>query len=126
MADLNAQVKDYSSVLYQGNVTLRTDQTWGVSAVNCQEKRTSPYLGYSFDETSKNAYERCKATHRCARGWEKYDQSSAAVEFTEQSFGGGEHQPSSMFAGFEDWRKGTYSLRQGGESVRIAKNESEL
>ncbi|GMH83814.1 hypothetical protein TL16_g09723 [Triparma laevis f. inornata] len=113
MSDLKTQVKDLTSALYSGNVTIRTDQTWGVSASNRQAKSDSPYLSYAFDETSEDSYERCKATHRCSRAWEKYDQSNAATEYTQQSFGGGEHSPAFLFADFEDWRKGTFSLRQG-------------
>lgn len=111
MTDLKAQVKDLNSALYSGNVTIRTDQTWGVSASDRQTKSLSPYLRYAFQATSLSSYERCKATHRCSRGWENYDQTTATVEYTEQSFGGGIHSPSIFFSGFEDWRKGTYSLR---------------
>ncbi|GMI11724.1 hypothetical protein TrVE_jg8603 [Triparma verrucosa] len=113
MSDLKTQVNDLSSALYSGNVTIRTDQTWGVSASNRQPKSESPYLRYAFDETSADSYERCKATHRCSRAWEKYDENLAAVEYTQQSFAGGEHTPAYLFADFEDWRKGTFSLRQG-------------
>ncbi|GMH67720.1 hypothetical protein TrRE_jg6907, partial [Triparma retinervis] len=113
MIDLKAQVNDLSSALYGGNVTVRTDQTWGVSASERQPKALSPYLGYAFQPTSPSSYERCKATHRCPRGWEKYDQSAATVEYTEQSFGGGIHSSTRLFSGFEDWRKGSYSLRNG-------------
>lgn len=84
MSDLKTQVKDLTSALYSGNVTIRTDQTWGVSASNRQAKSDSPYLSYAFDETSEDSYERCKATHRCSRAWEKYDQSNAAIEYTQQ------------------------------------------
>ena len=37
---------------------------------------------------------------------------SASVEYSTQSFGGGLHSPANLFSGFEDWRKGSYSLRQ--------------
>jgi len=113
MTDLKTQVNDLNSALYGGNVTVRTDQTWGVSASERQAKSLSPYLGYAFQPTSPSSYERCKATHRCTRGWEKYNQSAATVDYTEQSFGGGLHSPAILFSGFEDWRKGTYSLRNG-------------
>ena len=76
MEDLKNQVHDLSSNLYGGNVTIRTDQTWGISGSFRKAKSLSPYLRYSFDETSSNTYERCKATHRCNRGWERYNQST--------------------------------------------------
>ena len=117
MSDLHHQVQNFDSLLYGGNVTLRTDQTWGVSGLNRHPRAFSPYNPYSYESTSPSSYERCKATHRCTRGWENYDQEAAAVQYTQQHFGGGRHTDSYLFAGFEDWRKGTFSLRQGEPTI---------
>jgi len=106
-------VQTLDSPLYAGNVTLRTDQTWGISGLNRQPRTQSPYNPYGYHATSSNAYERCKATHRCARAFERYEQNDATTHYTSQLFGGGIHDTTSLFAEFEDWRKGTATLRQG-------------
>jgi len=113
MFDLQQQVNDLNSTLYKGNVTLRTDVTWGLSNNYKAPRKTQPYMGYSFQPTASSPYERCKATHRCARGWEYYRQGDKTSNFTSQHFGGGEHGEAMLVAGFEDWRKGTSGFRQG-------------
>lgn len=84
LEDLKVQVQDLSSPLYEGNVTLRTDQTWGVSGTARAPRAKSPYNPYSFRPTSSLSYERCKATHRCSRGWEHYDQSTATPTYVRE------------------------------------------
>ena len=80
VSDLLEQVRDPTSRLYDGNVTVRVDPSWGVSGVGgTPRKRTSdhlpyavrgnsslPYHGYAAHSINE-AYERCKATQRCAR-----------------------------------------------------------
>jgi len=82
MADLEAQVTDLTSSLYQGKVTLRIDVTWGVSNNAVSTRQYSPYMGYSFQPTSTSDYERCKATHRCGRAWEVSERSERALTKT--------------------------------------------
>ena len=84
MADLESQVNNFDSALYRGNVTLRTDVTWGLTNNARSPRKNAPYMGYSFQKTSSSEYERCKATHRCSRGWENYNQSIAENTYTEQ------------------------------------------
>lgn len=123
------QVKNLSSPLYDGNVTVKTDPAWGVSGVNASPRRESsrhlpyaarsnsslPFLGYASHSISPG-YERCKVTQRCARGYVHYDQSNATVYYTTQAFAGGKHLDATFFASFEDWRAGTYGWGPDGKS----------
>ncbi len=120
VSDLLEQVRDPTSRLYDGNVTVRVDPSWGVSGVGgTPRKRTSdhlpyavrgnsslPYHGYAAHSINE-AYERCKATQRCARGYEHYYVENATRYHTTQVFAGGAHRHADLFAPFEDWRVGT-------------------
>ena len=120
VSDLLQQVRDPSSTLYDGNITVRTDPSWGVSGIGGQpRKRTSDHLPYAVRGNSSlpyhgyashainEAYERCKARQQCARGYEHYYVENATRYHTTQVFGGGAHQHADLFAPFEDWRVGT-------------------
>jgi hypothetical protein len=70
IADLQDQVLDLESSLFNGNVTLRSDSSWGLNGFGGAERKMSPYLPYAVSPTSfshTSAYERCKTTHRCPR-----------------------------------------------------------
>ena len=96
------------------------DRSGGVSGVGgTPRKRTSdhlpyavrgnsslPYHGYAAHSINE-AYERCKATQRCARGYEHYYVENATRYHTTQVFAGGAHRHADLFAPFEDWRVGT-------------------
>ncbi|KAJ8613683.1 hypothetical protein CTAYLR_003143 [Chrysophaeum taylorii] len=118
---LLAQVGNLTSELYDGNVTVKVDAAWGVSGVGTGRRRLEsskaipyaaarsnsslPFLGFG---SPLHAYERCKATQRCARGYVHYDQASATSYHTTQMFGGGLHVEAMLWANFEDWRAGTF------------------
>ena len=80
IAHLMRQVHDKSSRLYQGNVTLRVDPTWGVSETFHAPRKYTPLFtrkSYTYDtfrlSNSKimalsTPYERCKENRRCNWG----------------------------------------------------------
>ncbi|GMF17015.1 unnamed protein product [Phytophthora lilii] len=62
-------------------------------------------------------YERCKATHRCARGDEDYEIKAASLKSFTREFGGGDREQIALTNDFEDWKSGTHRWRfQGGNS----------
>jgi len=99
---------------------VRVDPAWGVSGVGGAPRAQSsehlpyavrgneslPFHGYASHALSPG-YERCKATQRCARGYEHYYQGSATARWTTQAYAGGRHEEVFLFAPFEDWRPGT-------------------
>jgi hypothetical protein len=112
------QISDVDSALYRGNVTFRVDPTWGVSNKHKAPRKESRYLVRSVQpSTSADAYERCKATHRCSRGWTWYNQSSSVGSSTMQTFAGGRHDEVPLFADFEDWRQGSQGWKWSGSEM---------
>ena len=114
-------------------MTFRVDPTWGVSNNSRTLRKDSKYLRRSAGKSPSSSYERCKATQRCARGWNQYFQSSSESKSTMQSFAGGEHTKIALFADFEDWRQGTRGWKQSCDFRRSsdkcfpqASNESHL
>ncbi|OWZ14616.1 Carbohydrate-binding protein [Phytophthora megakarya] len=71
-------------------------------STRCNEKLAS---------TPCRNYERCKATHRCARGDEDYDIEAASLKSYTREFGGGERQQIPLMNDFEDWKSGTHHWR---------------
>ncbi|RLN63736.1 hypothetical protein BBP00_00003910 [Phytophthora kernoviae] len=61
--------------------------------------------------TACRNYERCKATHRCARGDEDYKIKSATLTSYTRQFGGGERVQTPLMNDFEDWKSGTHRWR---------------
>lgn len=107
-ATLKEQLCSLSSRLYQGNVTVRVDKTWGVSGKSGTPRVESRYQAYTTrDQSNIEPYERCKHTHRCPRGSMFYNQSTAESLNYGQQFAGGKLINIQLFADFEDWRKGT-------------------
>lgn len=102
--DLVMQISDSESLLYSGNVTFKIDPTWGVSGMSKRSRQFSKYLSQPVPSTSKDVYERCKATRRCPRASSQYNQSSAESFYTFQEYLGGEDTQASLFLDFEDWR----------------------
>ena len=107
-------MKDIDSSLYQGNVTFRIDPTWGVSKdkESIINRSNSKYLNRAVDDAYSSAYERCKATQRCNRAWNRYLYSPTRGKSTMQYFAGGEHLDIGLFADFEDWRQGSLGWEQ--------------
>lgn len=78
ISNLIHQVKSYKSKLYEGNVTIRVDPTWGVSNMNGIPRSSQPLYTQLFYELQRNNksfifslqdnYSRCKANHRCNWG----------------------------------------------------------
>ncbi|ETV93244.1 hypothetical protein, variant [Aphanomyces invadans] len=54
------------------------------------------------------AYERCKATHRCARGSEEYTIGDAKLEAFDQEFDQGRRSQVQLVNDFEDWKTGVH------------------
>ena len=124
VATLVKQMSNYDSPLYRGNVTHRLDPAWGVSNEYRVQRTDSKYLVRSVRESNsspESAYERCKSTHRCSRGWNSYNESTSHSSSTMQSFAGGQHKDIPLFADFEDWRQGTrgwkWSCSNGSDAV---------
>lgn len=53
-------------------------------------------------------YERCKSTHRCARGDEDYFVRAARLESFTRAFAGGNRSRIALMNDFEDWKSGTH------------------
>ena len=82
--ELVTQIADSESLLYSGNVSFKIDPTWGISGKSKQTRQFSKYLSQPAPSTSTDAYERCKATNRCPRAWNDYNQSLAVSSYTFQ------------------------------------------
>jgi len=108
-------VNDANSKLYEGNITIRVDQTWGVSGYSGTPRKLSKYNPYQRRRTTGNLYERCKITHRCPRAWSYYNQSNASISTTTQPFAGGMHYDINGYNDFEDWRQGTYGWKSSSK-----------
>ena len=117
LGDMRGQTQNATSPLYAGNVTVRVDATWGLSGIGggprtlanpflpyaVRENGSLPYYGFpsrsvgaagstDADRGAAGApYERCKATQRCARAHEHYDQSVGRATFSAHAFAGGRH-----------------------------------
>eukprot|EP00644_Phytophthora_capsici_P016447 jgi/Phyca11/124053/e_gw1.52.76.1 len=83
--------------------------TWYLST-RCNERSSSPAC---------RSYQRCKATHRCARGDEDYDVKAAKLKSYTREFSGGERGEIPLINDFEDWKSGTHHWRfqQNGDSM---------
>ena len=82
IVELLSQISNTSSLLYNGNVTIRTDSIWGISGLTeTQMKRTNgPLFTYKYYENNEiklnnklrmslmTDYDRCKANRRCNWG----------------------------------------------------------
>jgi hypothetical protein len=110
--ELLHQISDSNSLLHQGNVTYKMDPVWGISQQGRMPRNFTTYVSRPIPATSPDAYERCKATHRCPRAWSSYNQSSSEASYTLQEFRGGEHLTIPLFLDFEDWRRGTRGWKQ--------------
>lgn len=106
------QMSDPQSLLYSGNVTYKIDSAWGVSQQSKTPRSFTQYITRPITATSKDAYERCKATRRCPRAWSSYNQSSSESSHTLQEFRSGQHSSVPLFLDFEDWRQGTRGWKQ--------------
>ena len=123
VTELVTQIADSESLLYSGNVSFKIDPTWGISGKSKQTRQFSKYLSQPAPSTSTDAYERCKATNRCPRAWNNYNQSLAVSSYTFQEYLNGEHVQANVFLDFEDWRVGTRGWEQ---SCRNDGDNSEL
>ncbi|KAJ1438841.1 hypothetical protein B484DRAFT_392074 [Ochromonadaceae sp. CCMP2298] len=119
IGDLIIQVSNLDSELYKGNVTIRTDSTWGVNKFlptprQRQAKFTLKYYEYDPSRLLKpsrlsliTAYDRCKANRRCNWGIVEHDQASNDARFFLRLFDRGTLFETNMFLDFEDWRMGS-------------------
>lgn len=114
-----SQIQDYDSSLYNGNVTFRVDQSWGLSGLTSYERTHSRRLNRSVRSSSSSPYERCKGTQRCSRGWTQFDSSASSSTYTMQRFAGGRHSKIPLFADFEDWRQGTQGWKRTKENFQM-------
>ena len=112
VTELVSQIADSESLLYSGNVSFKIDPTWGISGKSKQTRQFSKYLSQPAPSTSTDAYERCKATNRCPRAWNNYNQSLAVSSYTFQEYLNGDHVQANAFLDFEDWRVGTRGWEQ--------------
>lgn len=118
MVNLAMQVADLTSLLYKGNVTIRTDPTWGVSELFKTSRSAAPlftlkYYDYDLDRLADpvrsalvTPYDRCKANRRCNFGQVVQDQNTNDVKYFLQLFERGVMYETSLFLDFEDWRLG--------------------
>eukprot|EP01034_Spumella_vulgaris_P021395 gene21395-27425_t len=126
IAQLAVQVTDPSSELYKGNVTIRTDPTWGVSntlttARSKAAQFTLDYYEYSDQRLNSpkrlsqiTAYDRCKANRRCNWGIVEHDQFTNDARFFQRLFDNGELYETNLFLDFEDWRMGSRGFSWNG------------
>ncbi|KAG6591152.1 putative carbohydrate-binding protein [Phytophthora cinnamomi] len=78
------------------------------SPTRCNEKSST---------SACRSYERCKATHRCARGDEDYEIKAADLRSFTRQFAGGERQRIALMNDFEDWKSGTHRWRFQSRSL---------
>jgi len=121
LEELHVQVRaPYNSSLYAGNVTIRTDPTWGVSGKLGIQRReaalfTLKYYDYSESRLADDdimdvfgtPYDRCKANRRCNWGQQSLNQETNKIAYSHRLFDRGERVPVVLFLDFEDWRLGT-------------------
>ncbi len=105
-------------------MTFRVDVTWGLSHRPIRKRMETKFLTRPIEGVVSDPYERCKLTHRCPRGWTKYEQSSAIHESTMQYFSGGKHMNVPFFVDFEDWRQGTRGWQQSCNIQTLVKSSS--
>ncbi|TMW62075.1 hypothetical protein Poli38472_009568 [Pythium oligandrum] len=85
--------------VYEGNAALPTVADAWFQTTRCDELSTA--------DVCVN-YERCKRTHRCARGDEDYYIKEARHESFTRQFAGGTRAPIALMNDFEDWKSGTH------------------
>ena len=80
MTNLAEMIRNTSSMLYMGNVTIRTDPVWGLGGVYPTQRKSAPVYAYKYYEYTanrlvrlergrmNNAYSRCKASRKCNWG----------------------------------------------------------
>jgi len=119
IGSLSVQVNDLNSELYRGNVTIRTDSSWGVNQFLPTPRReaakfTLKYYEYDPARLGKSsrlslitAYDRCKANRRCNWGIVEHDQYTNDARFFQRLFDRGILYETNMFLDFEDWRMGS-------------------
>eukprot|EP00903_Cladosiphon_okamuranus_P013614 g12679.t1 len=87
-AELLVQIRNTSSALFAGNVTVAVDPTWGLSGEEGVPREYSPHLPHQvYDDHHDDDYERCKDVHRCNRAWVHYDGNYRRVKYTTQARG---------------------------------------
>eukprot|EP01038_Epipyxis_sp_PR26KG_P012059 gene12059-16136_t len=126
VANLIQQVGERNSTLYFGNVTLRTDPTWGVSQTFTSPRPAGSLFTlryYEYDQERLNdpirssliqPYDRCKANRRCNWGLVEHDQYTNDVRFFQRLFERGTLFETNLFLDFEDWRIGSRGFSWNG------------
>jgi hypothetical protein len=110
------QVSDFRSPLYDGNVTLRVDPTWGVDGIYKLQRRSAARFTqahYEYDplrlsnpliaQTFITPYARCKANRRCNWGVVQQNQRTNDVVYFQRLFEQGILYKAELFLEFEDW-----------------------
>ncbi|RLN83643.1 hypothetical protein BBJ28_00020737, partial [Nothophytophthora sp. Chile5] len=71
-------------------------------------------------------YERCKATHRCARGDEDYEIKATELTSYTREFAGGDRMQIALMNDLEDWKSGTHRwrFRQTGDTNNSSSKDS--
>ena len=80
MTSLAEMIRNTSSMLYMGNVTIRTDPVWGLGGVYPTQRKSAPVYAYKYYEYTadrlvrlergrrNSVYDRCKASRKCNWG----------------------------------------------------------
>ena len=119
MVRLISQVYSTNSSLYNGNVTIRVDPTWGLDDQFGIPRRAGPHFAYKYYEyttprlsnpvTSSQitAYDRCKLNRRCNGGIAHINITTNSIQYYHQLFTDGQLFPVNLYFDFENWRIGT-------------------
>ncbi|ETM99600.1 hypothetical protein PPTG_18680 [Phytophthora nicotianae INRA-310] len=92
-------------------IVLSLSIQWIYAASLAEDWYLSTRCNEGSSSTSCRNYERCKVTHRCARGDEDYDIKATDLKSYTREFGGGERELIALMNDFEDWKTGTHHWR---------------
>jgi hypothetical protein len=124
MQELQAQLTNASSRLFMGNVTLRTDSTWGLSQSHMVPRKLRvPYGHLHYKRRGITEHDRCKAVQRCNWGEIDLNQTDNAAAFYQRLFSMGEKYSISMYADFDDWRAGLRGFVLDGGCTPTVRHE---
>ena len=138
ITNLIAQVNDDNSELYKGNVTIRVDPLWGVSATHGRKRSAAARFTlkyYEYDVTRLNntvrkslitSYDRCKANRRCNWGIQEINQYTNDVRYFHRLFDRGNLYEVPLFLDFEDWRLGSRGFSWIGSIPPAARGNSTI
>lgn len=114
------------SALYDGNVTIRADPTWGLDNQFGTPRQSGPLFAYKYydytDSRLSNPklasqitdYDRCKLNRRCNGGVIDINTSSNEIQYFHRLFSDGMLFPIELFLDFENWPIGTNPVTYDG------------